>query len=223
MVLVGESPCYLSHLPMFMSPHNYQVVLKCTLDNDASGRLRELRTRLGRDVLVTVKPEVFAITDLMPVDAARQVLTEFNADVVEGHFEHGGRTLAPAAVVNVDEVMYFCELDLGAASPDERVGEMEYLLFGDADDELFLAHRIGSRPNFDQVLRITAEGVQFTASEIERQGHPTVTVVGRQDAFGERVRPGEVVSAQSSAGQHFHHDVQITAESEIYANEDELR
>ena len=34
---------------------------------------------------------------------------------------------------------------------------------------LFLAHQTGHRPSFDQVLRIAADGVHFTATEIDRQ------------------------------------------------------
>jgi hypothetical protein len=223
MLLVGQSPSYLSHLPMFMSPHNYQIILKATLDDNANSRLRELRARHGRDTLVTVEPGVFAISNLVPVDADQQALSCFRADVVDGHFEHGGQAVASGTPIHVDGVMYFQELDLAAGDPDAEAGELEYLLFGDADDELFMAHRIGQRPNFDHVLRITAEGVHFTEAELERQGNPTVTISGRNDAFDERVTKGEVVAAKSSAGQHFQHELQITAESEIYINEDELR
>jgi hypothetical protein len=224
MLLVGDSPSYLSHLPMFMSPHNYQVLLKATLEDEVTRRLRDLRAQLGPDTLVTVKPEVFAIEDLVPVAEDGHSLTEFRADVVAGHFEHGGEVVAARTAIHVDEVLYFHELGLeGGGDPDGEVAELGYLLFGDADDELFMAHRIGHRPNFDQVLRITAEGVRFTEAEIERQGHPTVTIPGRKDAFEDRLQEGEAAAAQSSAGQHFHRDLQITAEAEIYVEEDELR
>ena len=43
MWLVGESPVYVSHLPMFMVPHNYQVILKVTLEDDVNRKLADLR------------------------------------------------------------------------------------------------------------------------------------------------------------------------------------
>ncbi len=223
MLLLGENPMYLSHSPMFMAPHNYQVILKVTLEDHVNRELGDFRAHFGSDMLVTVRPEPFAIRDLMPLDADQPALTEFRGDIVKGHFEHGGDTLAEATLVRVDEVTYFQELDLGAADPDDNAGDLVYLLFGDADHDLFLAHQIGRRPSFDQALRITAEGIRFTEHEIERQGRPTVTITGRTNVPDQRVTAGELVAAHSSAGLHFHNDVQIKALAEIYFNEDELR
>ena len=223
MWLVGESPVYVSHLPMFMVPHNYQVILKVTLEDDVNRRLADLREQFGRDMLVTVNPEVFAIRDLKPGDDGRPALTQFRADIVNGHFEHDGDTFAEATLVRVDEVTYFREFDLSPGDPEESAGDLDYLLFGDADRDLFLAHRVGGRPSFDQALRITAEGVHFTEPEIERRGRPTVAIPGRANVHDQRLKAGEVVAAHSSAGSHFHSDVQVEVLAEIYFNEDELR
>jgi hypothetical protein len=223
MLLVGDKPMYLSHLPMFMPPHNYQVILKVTLEDEATRKLGDFRAHFGHDMLVTVEPERFAIRDLLPAGDDRQPLTSFRADIVKGHFEHGGDTLSRAALVRVDDVMYFEELDLGATAPGESSRDLEYLLFGDADHDLFLAHRIGHRPSFDQVLRIQVDGVDFSAAEIERQGRPAVTIPGRKDSPDSRLETGDVIAVHSSVGQHFHHDFQVNVLSEIYRNEDELR
>lgn len=223
MLLVGDKPMYLSHLPMFMPPHNYQVILKVTLEDEVTSELGVFRAHFGHDMLVTVKPERFALRDLRPAGDGRQPLTSFRADIVKGHFEHGGDTLSRAALVRVDDVMYFEELDLGAADPGEISRNLEYLLFGDADHDLFLAHQIGHRPSFDQVLRIAADGVHFTEAEIDRQLRPTVTIPGRPDVPDQRLKADELVAAHSSAGQHFQNDLQVKVLAEIYLNEDELR
>ena len=136
---------------------------------------------------------------------------------------YGGDTLSHAALVRVDDVMCFRELDLGAADPGQVPGDLSYLLFGDADHDLFLAHQIGHRPSFDQVLRIAADGVHFTEAEIDRQLRPEVAIPGRTDSPGERLKAGEVVAAHSSAGMHFQNDLQVSVLAEIYSNEDELR
>jgi hypothetical protein len=223
MLLVGEGPIYLSHLPMFMPRHNYQVILRVTLEDDVTRKLGDFRAHFGRDMLVTIRPESFALRDLLADDTEGHPLTSFRADVVKGHFEHGGDTLSHAALVRVDEIAYFEELDLGAADPDEIPRDLGYFLFGDADHDLFVAHWIRHRPNFDQVLRIVTDEVDFTEAEIERQGRPTVTIPGRTDSPEVRLKVGDVVAAHSSVGQHFHHDFQVNVLAEIYLNEDELR
>jgi hypothetical protein len=223
MLLVGEGPIYLSHLPMFMPPHNFQVILKVTLEDEVTRKLGDFRAHFGHDMLVTVKPALFAIRDLLAGDTDGHPLTEFRANIVKGHFEHGGDTLSHAALVRVDEIAYFEELDLGAADPDETPLDLGYFLFGDADHDLFLAHQIRHRPSFDHVLRIVADGVDFTEAEIERQGRPTVTIPGRADLSDRRLKTGDLVAAHSSVGVHFQHDFQINVLAEIYLNEDELR
>jgi hypothetical protein len=216
MLLVGEDPMYASHLPMFMAPHNYQAILRITLPDDVRRRLGDVRADFGKDLLVTLRPEVFAITDLVAPEAP---LRAFRADVVKGHFEHGGDPVGDAVTVTVEDVVVFQELDLAASLG----GDLSYLLFGDADRDLFLAHRIGHRPGFDQVLRVGIEGEHFTQAEIDRQGRPTVTVPGRPDSPSDRLAPDEVVAAHSSAGLHFERDLQVTVLSEIYMNSDELQ
>jgi len=39
MLRVGEMPMYLSHVPMFMPPRNYQVIVKVTLEDDVTDGL----------------------------------------------------------------------------------------------------------------------------------------------------------------------------------------
>ena len=70
MLLFGEDVVYLSHLPMFMSPHNFQVLLEVGFDDAVHEVLRADRDASGGG-LHTFEPEVFAITELDPAVTAR--------------------------------------------------------------------------------------------------------------------------------------------------------
>ena len=61
MLLFGEETLYLSHLPMFMSPHNFQVILAVTLNDEAARRLREFRAHFGRNDLTRLSPRRFIL------------------------------------------------------------------------------------------------------------------------------------------------------------------
>jgi hypothetical protein len=125
--------------------------------------------------------------------------------------------LSQRATLVIEEVLCFDELP---ATPAE---DLTYRIFGDADDGLFLAHRISRRPDFDQVLAVRVHGAHFTADELRREGMPDLTVPGRKNAPERRVRAGETVAGQTAAGQHFRMDVQVEVLAELYLNEDELR
>ena len=220
MLLVGEAPIYLSHLPMFMAPHNYQVILEVSLDDEASRRLHDFRAHFGRDFLFTVKPETFSITDLLPDDAGRPVLTSFAAEVVKGHFEKGGDVIAEQATVQVDNVIHFDEL--GRA--DSKSTDLQYILFG-TGQQFFLAHWITRPPDFDQVLSVKVTGAQFTDEELRRELFGVLVTIGeRSNDVLDRLRPGEKVSGSGHVhGAHQLQDLRVEVVSEIYFEEGELR
>jgi hypothetical protein len=221
MLLTGTDPVYGSHLPMFMPPHNYQVLLKLELEPNVLGMIHDLRAHFGRNTLITMAPRPFPITDLSPTDPSQPALTEFRANVVRGHFEHDGDVIGQDTTVRVKEVVHFSELALEAGGTAPR-GDLEYLIFGDAERELYLAHRILSAPDFDQVLIVDISGADFTERELDREGRPSLTVPGRTDTPDQRLQAGDKVAAHTSAGQHFQTDVEVEVVQEMYFMADEL-
>jgi hypothetical protein len=224
MLLVGEAPVYLSHLPMFMAPHNFQVILEVTLDAEASRHLGDFRAHFGRDDLYTVKPEQFSLADLLPVDPAKAILTDCKADVFKGHFEKGGDVIVGGATIHVNDVVHFEEL--GSA---DKAADLEYILFG-AEQRLFLAHRITRQPDFDQVVSCNATGHRFTEDELrgvplaEGRFGVLVTIPGRSNTSSSRIKPGEKASGRGHVvGAHQFLDIQVEVLSEIYFEEGELR
>jgi len=147
MLLFGTETLYLSHLPMFMHPHNFQVILEVALDDAAAAAVRADR-EAGAD-LHTFTPDEFPITELDPAGGgpARTVL---EGTVWRGHFERGGERLT-AATARVRQVVHFQEFDVGATHQPDR--DLGYLCFG-LPGQLHLAHEITGKPDFDQVLTV---------------------------------------------------------------------
>src|ERR1700735_2697030 len=59
-----RSPVYASHLPMFMPPHDFQVLLRVT--GEAASRYGDFVAHFGSGDIYTFRPEPFSITELDP-------------------------------------------------------------------------------------------------------------------------------------------------------------
>lgn len=144
----GKDGLYTSHLPMFHAPHDYQVVLQVHL---ADPRLdAEVRKRLdGKTALWTVAPEKFDIDRLQPGTTAP--LQRFQADLVLGHFEQGGKTTYRSATVVIDKVLLFRKL-----SPEVKTTAVaRYVQVGNGTQR-YLIKEIDSRPDFDHIVSYRA-------------------------------------------------------------------
>jgi hypothetical protein len=162
MLLFGQNPLYFSHLPMFMRPHNFQVLLEVGFDEAVREALAADRRTTG-DGLYTFEPLEFPITELDPGgDGPARTLIE--GTVFQGHFERGGHPIAHGVIAEVQDVVYFRGLDLqGSHSAHQK---LTYLCFGRAG-QLYLAHQITASPDFDQVL--TARLVPGTVTDPARR------------------------------------------------------
>lgn len=229
MLLFGEDVLYLSHLPMFQHPHNFQVILQVDFDEIASDALRVDSN--GNNNMYTFEPEQFHITELDP-SGDGPARTSVEGVIYRGHFERGGQPIIPGAVANVRRVVYFRELDVQADHADDQ--DLIYLCFGSVE-QLHLAHLITARPDFDHV--VAARRVPGTLTS--QAGHPAPDVTkeitlavpvmfrGRSDTSQARLTPNEVTEAfffQSiSPGTGFHGFlVQMKIDREIYVELPEL-
>lgn len=143
MLVFGTRHVLASHLPMFHSPHHYQVLLELTLPDSARTAYAASRRAFPAETVYTLEPETFVLPEMVAHPRP------FRGTLYRGHFERGGAPIARNVQVRIRQVLYFEPLRPDAP-PRPRA---EFLLVGDAAEQ-FLVHRIEGRPDFDQVLTV---------------------------------------------------------------------
>lgn len=141
MVIFGHDPVYVSHLPMFHSPHDYQAIMEVELDAKAAA-IYENETAAHPDELFTILPEAMVLPDVV------KNRTPFKATLFRGHFERGGVPVAENVKVTIKDVVHFHKFDPNAVRPEK----LTYISFG--FKETWLVHLITSRPDFDQIAHM---------------------------------------------------------------------
>ncbi|MBC3907802.1 hypothetical protein [Undibacterium umbellatum] len=181
MLLFGNSEgMYVSHLPMFHAPHDYQVVLQIRcLDQQLDAAIKaRLEQKL---VLWTMEPEQFEIARLAA--DSKLPLKQFKANIVLGHFEQGGKTEYKDVAVIVEKTLIFRQL-----SPQMRENKQAVYHQIGSGSHRFLLKEIDSRPDFDHVLAITVPAAAAMADVmVKKTGLQAAT-----DAEFLRVLQGQV-------------------------------
>lgn len=213
MVVLGERRTYLSHLPLFRAPHDYQVILEASLGGEAgkvTAAFRADRTATGAR-LYTLAPERFVLPELV---AGTEPRRSFRGTSYRGHFERGGAPIARDVEVEVARVVHFRKLDPGLPRP----ARLSYWLFG-GEAETFLAHRVVRPPDFDQLLSVKLLG--DVPQEELRRGLE-VDFDG-PDVWDRRLRAGVEARAMiPSVGAAAARTVRLAVQAEIYAEAEEL-
>lgn len=171
MVLFGEKQIFLSHLPLFHPPHDFQILLAAdfTVEDGVDPQAVYLQDRQTTgEKLYTLVPEPFSLSELQETLAKGESFS-VRADVVRGHFERGGETIVSGAKVNIRQKFRFRQLD----PKSERPEGSRYILFGKGD-EAFLSHLVTARPDFDQLVSIPPpKGIDLEAGfELLIEGQP---------------------------------------------------
>jgi hypothetical protein len=193
MLVVGLDTSFFYHLPMFMSPHDYQVILEGTLSQagaDPQRTYREDRKRNPETRVYTLAPVPFVLPELFPPTPKRK---KISGDLFRGHFESPPEYPAkPSRIgggvdVTVVNVVFVQKL----LPPPAPLRNLEYLLFGRGAD-LFMAHLITRKGDFDQVVSATLKGHQFSDDDL-RHGI-RVQFTGKANTSAERLAEGKTAS-----------------------------
>lgn len=145
MVLFGDKNLYVSHLPMFHAPHDYQVLLEVEMRQDKLGEVMKAFAQAKSDgkTLFTLEPQLMDLTQIISGEK-----TSFLANLYQGHFEKDGVKLGPVNIF-VKKQILSAKLDPNAAA------NPQYILFG-KEGEYFAAHVIKGKPSFDSIVSISA-------------------------------------------------------------------
>jgi hypothetical protein len=147
MVLLAGEELYVSHLPLYQAPHDYQVIVRVGTERATHDRILDL-ARTAPNGLLTIEPERFDLLRLQP--GHQEPLSGFSAAVYTGHFERSGQKALTGVRFTIKNVILFRRL----AADMDKPKRAPYLLFGDAGAQ-YAAHVIGGRPDFDQLLAVS--------------------------------------------------------------------
>jgi hypothetical protein len=221
MLVVGQQTVFLSHLPIFGTPHDYQVILEATFAKAGSNPQADYfddRRKTGTKVY-TLEPDRFVLPRLV----SDTPLRSFTANIYRGHFERfpsvkekDAARIGQKVDVNVTRVIHFRKFDADAQKPSE----LEYLLFGKGS-ERFLAHMITKPPDFDHILAVTSPGQAFTDDALSR-GLP-LRFSGKKNSVANRISGAQALTARTIAADGTASaTVQIKPGTEFYFEADEL-
>lgn len=149
MLVVGTDVVYLSHLPMFHVPHNYQLIFEAGLPDDVLADYRADAQRHADQIYTLVPTQRWVLPETIREEAS------FTADLYRGHFERGGTPIKQGIPVAVKRIVQFRRFEPSCTpAPEQWIG------FG-RGSEHFLAHRLKGPPDLDQVVQVSvphAEG-----------------------------------------------------------------
>ena len=138
---LGDSKVLLSHMPMFHSPHDYQVVMSASLDEVGQASFASARSAANPDALVTVVPEPFALDEFIAHPHS------FKASLYAGHFERGGVVIASDVKVTVESIIFAKKIAVGVKAPPE------FSFKESANGFCYSMHVINEVPSFDQIVK----------------------------------------------------------------------
>jgi hypothetical protein len=143
MLLLGGEKVYASHLPMFHSPHDYQIILELELTKVDKQKYLEDKAKNPNYVTYTIEPEKFVLPDMINNPKP------FKISLYRGHFERGGVQILENITVKIVQVVYFKKFK----AEEVKSPTTDFILFGN-EKEQFLAHKISNKPDFEQVIEV---------------------------------------------------------------------
>ncbi len=176
-LLFGTGPFYLSHLPLYAPPHNYQAIYEVEFPLDAGALKIELKKKLASGGYATFEPSAnpanreqssmnFKIPQLtcLAKNSGDQI---FWGEIHSGHFERPRSQKLGNAGLIIKRVVYYKELSPGilpeARAEADPKSAGEYIVFGHSG-HYFASRVLGKRPGVDQIFPLrNTEAAQWVS------------------------------------------------------------
>ncbi|CAF0790151.1 unnamed protein product [Rotaria sordida] len=159
---------WISHKPMFRTPHDFQLVLiaKVTHPN-----VNSLSLPTNTNVLQnqwTILPDLWSLNNLLNGN-----MTTFSAQLFIGNFEQGGQYLCNITLEIVWPPLTIVQLNASEIEPYQPLRYSSYLLSNmivnnQTEIHLYLLHQIRVQPDFDTIAHATIDPFNCT-TDIERE------------------------------------------------------
>ena len=136
MVLINDKQAgsFVSHLPLYRSPHNYQIIYKVQLPQEVPIE------QLAVSGMVTVLPDNFDLNRLVNGESFT-----INAKFFQGHFERGGQLSHSAKLTFVSAVL------VKKVAPTQRKSNAQFYTVAINNNQAIFAHIIQPSPSFDAI------------------------------------------------------------------------
>jgi hypothetical protein len=178
MVLFGSERLYLSHIPLYSTPHNIQVVVEVKIASGVTADQQQFGTRN-----FTVKPTAFSLHDL-----AHGVLGSVAGTIYFGNFESGGTPAFRNVKFDVIRVLFE-----RAMSPSMPVNaSLDYIAVG-TPAQPYLVHLIDAPPSFDHIVAVRLPKASFLDAASLETG-TLVRIDGQTNSVTKRLKPQAIVN-----------------------------
>lgn len=245
MTLVGQRRAYLSHLSMFMVPHEYQAIFEVALSKEDGGdpfadyvrdsqqnppgsieRPDTSSKMYGFEPVIDQEDndpltDLFVLTDLVtPTDPhdpqSPAIRDSFKGNIYRGHFEtFHVHEMAGPAIL--ENVVATVTNAVVFRKLDANAAELPQLEYFlfGGAADLYLAHAITMPPDFDQILGVEVQDHALTDDDL-RHG-VSVTFPGRPNSERHKLTEGETVTGRIGAA-----DAHFTVGTQHYFETDDL-
>lgn len=143
MLVFGKEKIYASHLPLFHSPHDYQIILKLELSKEAKKQFIKDQQLHPEQTTYSIETERFVLPDKIGSKGS------FKANLYRGHFERGGEKIADSIVVKISTVLYFKKFN----PADAKISTTDFIVFGSSKEQ-FAIHQLSNKPDFEQIIQV---------------------------------------------------------------------
>ncbi len=143
MLIFGKEKIYASHLPLFRSPHNYQIILELELDKTSKQKFVADQKQNLDVATYSLEPEKFVLSEMLVNPKP------FKINLHRGHFERGGTQILKGITVTVKQVIFNEKF----APEKARLTVNNFILFGSVNEK-FIAHQITAKPDFEQIIQV---------------------------------------------------------------------